>query len=232
VGVGFKLAWKSACQARDSEPHLETRRGTRSSLDLPGLECLFDAFEVRDVELGPFQGPRWPCKPQTRAERDARMSNSLEIVDFTYCQTADLQLQLKVRITSLEGVTKESGARETLGDSYLRYASASSTEYVSSSCQTAQNGQYKEAFTSPRQLKELYVTCQLWADNKPLAPPTQTSHKSFTTRYIWNEWIQFPVKYRDLPRNSQIAFTIMEAYAPGKASVLGGTTFRLFGKTK
>lgn len=76
------------------------------------------------------------------------------------------------------------------------------------------------------------MECQLWADNKPISGPVQTSHKSFPTRYVWNEWIHFPVKYRDLPRNAQIAFTVFCPYAPGKPKVLGGTTFRLFGKTK
>ncbi|KAI9006944.1 kinase-like domain-containing protein [Hyaloraphidium curvatum] len=137
------------------------------------------------------------------------MSNSLELVDFTYCLSSELQLQLKIRITSLEGLGNGQSARAQLADLYARYLSSLGAD----------------------QLRELYVVCQLWADNKPLAPPSQTSYKSFTSRYVWNEWIQFPVKYRDLPRNAQVAFTVWEAYAPGQPRVVGGTTFRLFGKT-
>lgn len=48
----------------------------------------------------------------------------------------------------------------------------------------------------------------------------------------WNEWIVIPVKYRDLPLGSQLAFTVWDAYAPRKAIPIGGTTFPLFGKYK
>jgi len=46
----------------------------------------------------------------------------------------------------------------------------------------------------------------------------------------WNEWITLPIKYCDLPLNSQIAFTVWDIQGPRQAMPVGGSTFRLFGK--
>ncbi|EGW01396.1 Phosphatidylinositol 3-kinase catalytic subunit type 3 [Cricetulus griseus] len=77
---------------------------------------------------------------------------------------------------------------------------------------------------------DLYVTCQVFAEGKPLALPVRTSYKAFSTRWNWNEWLKLPVKYPDLPRNAQVALTIWDVYGPGKAVPVGGTTVSLFGK--
>ncbi|KZW02778.1 atypical/PIKK/PI3K protein kinase [Exidia glandulosa HHB12029] len=46
----------------------------------------------------------------------------------------------------------------------------------------------------------------------------------------WNEWITLPIKYCDLPLNSQLAITVWDIQGPRTAIPVGGTTFRLFGK--
>lgn len=46
----------------------------------------------------------------------------------------------------------------------------------------------------------------------------------------WNEWLKLPIKYPDLPRNAQLAFTIWDIYGPRKAVPVGGTTVSLYGK--
>jgi len=46
----------------------------------------------------------------------------------------------------------------------------------------------------------------------------------------WNEWITIPVKYKDLPLDSQVAITLWDIYAPRKPIPIGGTTFMLFGR--
>lgn len=55
---------------------------------------------------------------------------------------------------------------------------------------------------------------------------THISHNS------WNEWITFPLKYRDLPLNAQITFTVWDIEGPRTAAPVGGTTFRMFGKKR
>ncbi|KAI9001550.1 atypical/PIKK/PI3K protein kinase [Trametes punicea] len=79
-------------------------------------------------------------------------------------------------------------------------------------------------------LSDLYVTCQLVADNKPLTIPFRTAFKAFKKDYTWNEWITLPIRYCDLPLNSQITFTVWDIAGPRSAVPVGGTTFRLFGK--
>ncbi|KAJ3094840.1 Phosphatidylinositol (PI) 3-kinase [Phlyctochytrium planicorne] len=74
-----------------------------------------------------------------------------------------------------------------------------------------------------------YITAQLYADNKPLSQPMRTSYKQVQMQKTWNEWIVFPIKYRDLPRNCVISFTVWDAYGPRRAIPIGGTTVEVFG---
>lgn len=48
--------------------------------------------------------------------------------------------------------------------------------------------------------------------------------------FRWNEWISLPIKYCDLPLNSQIAITVWDIDGPRQVTPVGGSTFRLFGK--
>ena len=97
-----------------------------------------------------------------------------------------------------------------------------------------------------RTLSDLYVSCQLLADNRPLTIPFRTSFKAFKNNYTcafyhrhltpadhlyrWNEWITLPIRYCDLPLSSQITFTVWDIGAPRTAVPVGGSTFRMFGK--
>ncbi|GLG95013.1 Serine/threonine-protein kinase Tor [Gryllus bimaculatus] len=77
---------------------------------------------------------------------------------------------------------------------------------------------------------DLMVTCQVFADGRPLALPVSTSYKAFTSRWNWNEWITLPVMFCDLPRNAQLALTIYDCVGPSQMHPVGGTTISLFGK--
>ncbi|KAK0535321.1 Phosphatidylinositol (PI) 3-kinase [Tilletia horrida] len=77
---------------------------------------------------------------------------------------------------------------------------------------------------------DLYVECQLWADNKPLSIPFRTAHKVLNASLQWKEWINIPVRLCDLPHNAQLTFTVHDSAAAGSTNIIGGTTFRLFGK--
>jgi len=46
----------------------------------------------------------------------------------------------------------------------------------------------------------------------------------------WNEWLTLPIKYSDLPRNAQLAFTIWDIYGTNQTTPVGGTTISVFGK--
>jgi phosphatidylinositol 3-kinase len=106
--------------------------------------------------------------------------------------------------------------------------------------------QYHSADETARTLSDLYVSCQLLADNKPLTIPFRTSFKAFKNNYTcalyprhltqadcsyrWNEWITLPIRYCDLPLSSQITFTVWDIGGPRTAVPVGGSTFRMFGK--
>ncbi|KAM3845135.1 phosphatidylinositol 3-kinase catalytic subunit type 3 isoform 1-T1 [Vipera latastei] len=130
-----------------------------------------------------------------------------EAEKFYYVHSCDLDLNVQLKIGSLEGKREQKSYKAVLENPMLRFS-----------------GLYQETCS------DLYVTCQVFAEGKPLALPVRTSYKAFSTRWNWNEWLKLPVKYPDLPRNAQVAFTIWDIYGPGKAVPVGGTTVSLFGK--
>ncbi|KAH7076256.1 kinase-like domain-containing protein [Paraphoma chrysanthemicola] len=93
---------------------------------------------------------------------------------------------------------------------------------------------HRASITNPN--FELYVTAQIWADSKPLTVPAQTAYKSFKNARIWNEWLELPVTYSNLPASAQLAITVWDlSPAEDKESNLhavpfGGTTIPLFDK--
>ncbi|KAJ8508903.1 hypothetical protein ONZ45_g8861 [Pleurotus djamor] len=127
--------------------------------------------------------------------------------DFTFAKLSDLKFSVTLRISQLEGIHKPNSFSELLQNPDLRFHGVQSAS-----------------------LSDLYVTCQIVADNKPITIPFRTSFKAFKNNYIWNEWITFPLRYCDLPLNSQVTFTIWDIAGPRAAMPLGGSTFRLFGK--
>ncbi|KAF3037455.1 Phosphatidylinositol (PI) 3-kinase [Didymella heteroderae] len=83
---------------------------------------------------------------------------------------------------------------------------------------------------------ELYVTAQIWADSKPLTIPVQTAYKSFKNARVWNEWLELPVSYANLPASAQLAITLWDLSpledtdSNMHAVPFGGTTITLFDK--
>lgn len=127
--------------------------------------------------------------------------------DFTFAKLSDLKLPVTFRISQMEGTRKPRSYTELLERPELRFAGVQLPT-----------------------LSDLYVTAQLMADNKPLTIPYRTAFKAFKNSYTWNEWITLPIKYCDLPLNSQLAITVWDIQGPRTAVPVGGTTFRLFGK--
>uniref|UniRef100_A0A8C7XIS5 Phosphatidylinositol 3-kinase catalytic subunit type 3 n=1 Tax=Oryzias sinensis TaxID=183150 RepID=A0A8C7XIS5_9TELE len=126
---------------------------------------------------------------------------------FNYVYSCDLDINVQLKIGSLEGKREPKSYKALLEDPMLRFS-----------------GLYQE------NCSDLYVTCQVFAEGKPLALPVCTSYKAFSTRWNWNEWLRLPVKYPDLPQSAQVALTVWDIYGPGRAVPVGGTTVTLFGK--
>lgn len=46
----------------------------------------------------------------------------------------------------------------------------------------------------------------------------------------WNEWLLFPLKLSDIPRDALLVFTIIDVDDSAKPRSLGGTAISVFGK--
>ncbi|XP_038078977.1 phosphatidylinositol 3-kinase catalytic subunit type 3-like [Patiria miniata] len=130
-----------------------------------------------------------------------------ELDRFYYVYSCDLSVSVQIKVGTLEGKRDRLSYKSLIDDPHLRFS-----------------GLYED------RCSDLYVTCQIFADGKPLTLPTSTSYKAFSTRWNWNEWLTLPVKYNDLPRTAMFVFTIWDVYGPRKALKVGGTAVSLFGK--
>jgi phosphatidylinositol 3-kinase len=48
----------------------------------------------------------------------------------------------------------------------------------------------------------------------------------------WNEWLEIPIDYANMPLDTQVAITIWYLSGTHQVLPLAGTTFKLFGKYK
>ncbi|KAL5485774.1 VPS34 [Sanghuangporus weigelae] len=129
--------------------------------------------------------------------------------DFTFAKSSSLKLPVTFRISQFEGNRKPRPFTDIIDNPDLQFSGLQTPGF-----------------------SDLYVTCQLVADNKPLTIPFRTAFKAFKNSYMWNEWITLPIRYCDLPLSSQITFTVWDIEGPRSAAPVGGTTFRLFGKKR
>ncbi|RCH78648.1 Phosphatidylinositol (PI) 3-kinase, partial [Rhizopus stolonifer] len=127
-------------------------------------------------------------------------------MDFSYCLTKDIQLPVSVRIATLEGKHRLKSTERQVDKTRV------------------------STYTLNSPLPDVYVTVQLYGDNKPLTVPVKTSYKAFKNHWSWNEWLTLPIRYCDLPASAQLAITVWDAIGPRKTKPIGGTTFQLFGK--
>ncbi|KAH6564421.1 hypothetical protein BASA62_007901 [Batrachochytrium salamandrivorans] len=137
-----------------------------------------------------------------------------QISDFSYCLSSELDINMVFKITSIEGYRPQIPLSKMLQDPYLR---------VGSTLDAAQE-------TAPG--SDIYISMQLFAENKPLLLPIRASFKYFKGNTTWNECIELPIKYCNLPATSQLSFTLWDIYAPQKPIAIAGTSFPLFGKNK
>ncbi|CAL1527700.1 unnamed protein product, partial [Lymnaea stagnalis] len=127
---------------------------------------------------------------------------------FNYVYSSELDAEFEIKIGSLEGKRNR--------PSYQSLIDKDSVGYFS--------GSYQE------ECSDLFVTVQVFNNGRPITLPVQTSHKSFTTRWNWNEWLNLPIKFSDLPRDALITFTIWDYYGTEGMIPIGGTTISVFGK--
>lgn len=77
----------------------------------------------------------------------------------------------------------------------------------------------------------LCVEGRLCSYGEPLGIPARTPWaEAVHSGASWDAWLSFPIKYRDLGHDAQLALTVWEAREGTPRRPAGGTTLRLFSK--
>ncbi|XP_076257514.1 phosphatidylinositol 3-kinase 59F isoform X1 [Rhynchophorus ferrugineus] len=126
---------------------------------------------------------------------------------FYYLYSSDVTSRIQIKVGTLEGKPKKPTYEELLKDPNLKFSGI---------CQET--------------CSDLMVVCQIFDNNEPLCLAVSTEYKPFTTRWNWNEWLQIPLEFCDLPRTAQLAITIYDCSGPNQLTPVGGTTVSLFSK--
>ncbi|KAI1296923.1 Phosphatidylinositol 3-kinase catalytic subunit type 3 [Halotydeus destructor] len=127
---------------------------------------------------------------------------------FRYVYTTDLEdVLFRIKIGTLEGSRPKPDYKDLISNPILRFS-----------------GLYLE------EKSDLQLTINLFSNGNALCPPKHTSYKHFKNWWSWNEWLMFPVRYSDLPRDTVVVFTVWDSYGPGKPTSIGGTSLSVFGK--
>jgi len=63
---------------------------------------------------------------------------------------------------------------------------------------------------------EMYVTCHIYSGGSVLGLPSSTTYRCFPSQksILWDEWLTFPVRYRDLSPTSRLVFTVWGVQHP------------------
>eukprot|EP00049_Salpingoeca_infusionum_P011800 m.207772 g.207772 ORF g.207772 m.207772 type:complete len:842 (+) comp15030_c1_seq2:158-2683(+) len=80
-------------------------------------------------------------------------------------------------------------------------------------------------------LADLCCECHIISAGRAQCLPVRTSYRHFEDQeqWMWNEWIELPILYRDLTRDSQLVIAVKEAGAPGQpAETVGSTHINMF----
>ncbi|XP_061516913.1 phosphatidylinositol 3-kinase catalytic subunit type 3 [Anopheles gambiae] len=123
-----------------------------------------------------------------------------------YIGSSSLLQKISIKIGTLEG--------ENVGYSYEKLIEQPLLKF---------SGMYTEK-TPP-----LKVKLQIFDNGEPVGLPVCTSHKHFTTRWSWNEWVTLPMRFTDISRTAVLGLTIYDcAGGREQLTVVGGTSISFF----
>ncbi|KAJ1919486.1 Phosphatidylinositol (PI) 3-kinase [Mycoemilia scoparia] len=132
------------------------------------------------------------------------MPSSSHFFDFSYCLSKDLNRNVALRILDIEGYLGQKRDRDRRLDLFELYSdfTAHSDELEA---ETEESNLY-----DIEQHTTLQVSVQVTADQLPLCIPAFTGYRSASGDTGWNQLIELPVKYRDLPPTAQLTITVYE----------------------
>uniref|UniRef100_A0A182N8W1 Phosphatidylinositol 3-kinase catalytic subunit type 3 n=1 Tax=Anopheles dirus TaxID=7168 RepID=A0A182N8W1_9DIPT len=123
-----------------------------------------------------------------------------------YIGSSSLHQRIAIKIGTLEG--------ENVGYSYEKLIEQPLLKF---------SGMYTEK-TPP-----LKVKLQIFDNGEPVGLSVCTSHKHFTTRWSWNEWVTLPLRFTDISRTAVLGLTIYDcAGGREQSTVVGGTSISFF----
>ncbi|XP_052870088.1 phosphatidylinositol 3-kinase catalytic subunit type 3 [Anopheles cruzii] len=125
---------------------------------------------------------------------------------FRYIGSSSLNEKISIKIGTLEG--------ENVGHSFEQLIEQPLLKF---------SGMYTEKTPA------LKVKLVIFDNGEAVGLPICTSHKHFTTRWSWNEWVTLPLRFTDISRNSVLGLTIYDcAGGREKTTVVGGTSITFF----
>ena len=152
--------------------------------------------------------------------------------EFRYVHSCDLKSKwVHVKIGTLEGLAlPRLNYEHLLEDPLMKFCGRNQDKYPDLMMEIVVVDGTPPKFGDPKS--------DLYQSFFELHLPVATSYKHFTKRWEWNEWIQLPLKYSDLPRNAQLCLTIYDCGGSKNETgrnrnvrtAIGGTTISLFGK--
>ncbi|XP_054160605.1 phosphatidylinositol 3-kinase catalytic subunit type 3-like [Oppia nitens] len=126
-------------------------------------------------------------------------------------------------------VTTDSGLNDCHKFNFI-YTSDLDDVYFRIKCGTLEGLEVNAKVEDHLVTQHLYITCDLYSNGHLLCPTRQSQYKHMSNRFDWNEWLLFPLKLSDIPRDALLSFTIVDVSSDGKPYLLGGTAITIFGK--
>eukprot|EP00095_Tigriopus_kingsejongensis_P011227 snap_masked-scaffold836_size90567-processed-gene-0.9 protein:Tk11227 transcript:snap_masked-scaffold836_size90567-processed-gene-0.9-mRNA-1 annotation:"phosphatidylinositol 3-kinase catalytic subunit type 3" len=139
----------------------------------------------------------------------ALSTTSVAAEQFLYAESSSLELKLQVKICTLEGSLTRYKHEQIAEEPMRRYAGRNLAEF-------------------PDLMVEAVITD---GEGVALHVPIFSAYKHFTRRWEWNQWLEFPLRYSDLPGHAHLALTIFDCGGESRRDVVGGTALPLFGQS-
>ncbi|XP_035782753.1 phosphatidylinositol 3-kinase catalytic subunit type 3-like isoform X2 [Anopheles albimanus] len=123
-----------------------------------------------------------------------------------YIGSSSLHEKLSIKIGTLEG--------ENVGHPYEKLIAEPLLKF---------SGMHSE------KVPALKVKIQIFDNGIPVGLSVCTSHKQFTTRWSWNEWVSLPLRFTDISRTAMLNFTIFDcAGGREQTTVVGHSSISFF----
>ncbi|KAJ1952107.1 Phosphatidylinositol (PI) 3-kinase, partial [Linderina pennispora] len=140
-----------------------------------------------------------------------------QFVDFSFCESKDINEFVSVRIDKLWGTLPGS-----------KRSSQTSRGIAMLEEHFQQIGLDGDIGLDQASEPLLFITAQLWSSDIPQSLPLQTKYKAKAHTDGWNEWVRFPTKYNELAVDACIVVTLWQQEALWKVAHCGTCRIHLF----